>query len=613
MTKILSLLQGKQKAIGDEELKGFLNFSFLYKNFSGYSLSEMRVADLGENISSIRCNESSISGRFLIDRTDKDTLEDVGTVVVREDGIRLKRQIENDYIDAKWFGVVPNATYDQSLAIKYAINSAVRTGIYRVKFPTGKFRCKNIEIPDDVIIEGSGLLSRTQFERFDENPIFIAKGKSVLNANHDPVRKFQFKNLVIHTRDIDTINPAVWLEVAYEFVFEKVNFFGTGRQLLLWEGFDSVFDRCRFDWGGSSTNPNVIGVELASTDRGLGGESLEYTNNIYFNDCVFEAYVGLAMKSTGSNTSKLFFKNLKMESLNCLGTHLDLSSCVDVHFNELYMGSQNTNDHPIKLSNSANVYGKISFDYFPSVSGTINKEPILLFELRASKLDFFFNNFNSNIVYNLYSLIKVNYAYLGNRDTNDFNVKHNMPVFYRSFSLINNPLRQTPFHYKSPETLQDFIISDNADELYFGGENPKFINATQSVLSIRTKLGLLIYKYDGTGSPNLLATFFQDGSFRVGSSYLNTGEKLQVAGNAKIEGKVVLNSGSNQPIDSITLTAGTATKSNSQVTTSSKILAIHRSVSGAKGVLDAQAGNGTFTVNSSSNTDNSTIDVFIFN
>jgi hypothetical protein len=56
-----------------------------------------------------------------------------------------------------------------------------------------------------------------------------------------------------------------------------------------------------------------------------------------------------------------------------------------------------------------------------------------------------------------------------------------------------------------------------------------------------------------------------------------------------------LSAGINQPIDSITLNSGSASKTNSQVTTSSKILAIHRSVSGAKGVLDAQAGNGIFT------------------
>lgn len=102
--KVVSIENGKQKAIESEALKEYLNFDYLYKNLTGFSIEEIKEipAESLQNIKSVFCNEKGNEDYFILDENDTNSENNDATVVVTNDGLRLKRAIKN-YINFAWF------------------------------------------------------------------------------------------------------------------------------------------------------------------------------------------------------------------------------------------------------------------------------------------------------------------------------------------------------------------------------------------------------------------------------------------------------------------------------------------------------------------------------
>jgi hypothetical protein len=141
--RVVSLIAGKYKSLTDFDLKDFLNFNYLYKKFSGYSLNEIRqisTEDL-QKIQTVFCNEQGKEGTWKVDFSDTNSVDNTGTVIRTNQGVCLKRVFSKGVLTS-WFekGIKTN-TYDYSDSINDALEASsgfvtyIKNGKYRVKKP----------------------------------------------------------------------------------------------------------------------------------------------------------------------------------------------------------------------------------------------------------------------------------------------------------------------------------------------------------------------------------------------------------------------------------------------------------------------------------------------
>ena len=264
-------------------------------------------------------------------------------------------QIEKKGVDVELFGAVGDGIIDDSLAIQNAINYARENNINIVNFDSKTYICNNVSGYSGLQLQGVN--NKTVLKRSKSNSCIKFIGQPISNQHEANVHvsNFGIYNIKFDTADINTEIPCVDLTCVGIFNMENCTFHGQGKQLLLWEAFDSRIYNCNFNWGGRSNG--LPAVELRSTNGGVeSNPTYEYTNNIYFDGCRFETYVGSALETTGKNTNLIFVNNCKFESRQVKSPHLKLSNANALKFKNVLIATNGSETYPpldlIKIKNS---------------------------------------------------------------------------------------------------------------------------------------------------------------------------------------------------------------------------------------------------------------------
>ncbi|TCZ63632.1 hypothetical protein EXY23_09615 [Roseicella aquatilis] len=203
---------------------------------------------------------------------------------------------------------------DDSAAIRWALTEASRIGA-AVLFSGREYRIsETIDLPTGIQLLGTGAVlgaerrgpTGTILRRTSDVVMLRAKGRSFLRGG--PMRhSIMIRGMLLHGGDQPS--DLVQLISAARITVQDCFFVASkGRNLLLWETFDSRVVNTDFEWGGAPGD-EIPMIELRS------GGGLEYTNQVHFVGCRCESYPGTAIALTGGNTNEIFFTNCKLESL----------------------------------------------------------------------------------------------------------------------------------------------------------------------------------------------------------------------------------------------------------------------------------------------------------
>jgi hypothetical protein len=151
-----------------------------------------------------------------------------------------------------------------------------------------------------------------------------------------------------------------------------------GRQLLLWEAWDSRIVNTDFTHGGKSDG-SIPFLELRAEDGDDAQNPVyENTNNIYFAGCRFEWY-HTGFESTGGDSSHvnhIYFNNCKLESENCLNApHFDFKNTNRIGFNNVLLASKKTLTKVANFDTCTAVTGHIDLQYFKDTNIDISSVP----------------------------------------------------------------------------------------------------------------------------------------------------------------------------------------------------------------------------------------------
>jgi len=275
--------------------------------------------------------------RILLDSmVSSGEINDLITSIITNEIELLKIKIKNlDYVNIKDLGAKGDGKTDDTLAFV----KAIAMNIKKIVVPGGTYLItKALEFNENTEIVGTAY--RNTIISFTNTGSFNFTGTSLLN--NGPHKKFiTFRNLRLQNNDSnERLNPFINLICCDYVKFYDCWIYGLGKQILLWECFDSRFTNTDIEWGGSYTDEKSFGIELRSS------KGYEFTNNIYFAGCRFESYPGTCLGTDGDNTNKITFHNCKFESYNCLSNkHLNITKASSIYFKSCFFAGDLGNKH----------------------------------------------------------------------------------------------------------------------------------------------------------------------------------------------------------------------------------------------------------------------------
>lgn len=238
---------------------------------------------------------------------------------------------------------------DDTAAVRRAIEEAMRLGAV-VLFSGREYRIGGtIDLPTGIQLVGAGAVPGagsngargTVLQRTADVVMLRIKGSPFQRGG--PMRhSIMIRGMLLHGGDQS--RDMVEMVSASRITVQDCFFVGSkGRNLLLWEVFDSRIVNTDFEWGGAAGS-RVPMIELRS------GSGLEYTNQIHFVGCRCESYPGTAVALTGGNTNEIFFTNCKFESMLAISNDpaLTLSGAVLVHFGGVQVTSRGNREATLR-------------------------------------------------------------------------------------------------------------------------------------------------------------------------------------------------------------------------------------------------------------------------
>ena len=241
-----------------------------------------------------------------------DVVDEMFLIALADENL-VAELIHGDSINLKQIGIVSDGSEDVSDVITAALSKCDK-----LIFESGTYYINdtiNIE-KNNVTLLGTSY--RNVHLSFGASGSINFVGTSILNSGTHrdflTLENLHLKNYNTERRETPFLNL-----ICCSYI-KMINcwIYGKGKQILMWECFDSRILNTDFEWGGDNSD-SYIGLELRSTNGGdSNNPSYEYTNNIYFYGCRFESHVGKCVASTGTNTNKIIFESCKFESFNCL-------------------------------------------------------------------------------------------------------------------------------------------------------------------------------------------------------------------------------------------------------------------------------------------------------
>jgi len=267
------------------------------------------------------------------------------------------QQLDDISINVKKLGAKGDGTTDDTQAVLNAAALLPNGGT--LYFPKGTFIVNNVEIPSKVLIRGAGRDS-TQIKRNADNPVFKVTGTALAGGGAPSHWYNGFEDLTIGSVGSFPSDLTVFQGVT-SMSFQRMKFYATNCRLVFAnQMWDSRFENVQFFEGGKADGTPAL--ELAG---GLNG--YKQTKETVLHDCHFEGYKGAAIRTQRDNATQfktdiITFTNLKFESKNCTGSHLNLEAN-NLFFDGVYVSTEFTTTDVIKMVSCRGVIGKIRVGY----------------------------------------------------------------------------------------------------------------------------------------------------------------------------------------------------------------------------------------------------------
>lgn len=296
-------------------------------------LHDGKIAELCNYIKANLSNEL----RILLDSMiSSGEINDIITSVISNEIELLQNRFKHlDYVNVKDLGAKGDGVSDDT----FAFEEAIKLGVGKIVVPDGTYLItKALELNENTEITGTSY--RKSIITFNKSGSFNFTGTSLMN-NGTHKKFLTIRNLRLQNNDSSERSTPFINLICCDYVKIYDSWiYGLGKQLLLWECFDSRIYNTDIEWGGSYSDANVFGIELKS------GDSYEFTNNIYFSGCRFESYPGTCIGTKGENTNKITFHQCKFESYNCLSNkHINITKASSIYFKSCFFAGDLGNKH----------------------------------------------------------------------------------------------------------------------------------------------------------------------------------------------------------------------------------------------------------------------------
>lgn len=307
---------------------------------------------------------------------------------------------------------------------------------------------------------------------YNGTPISII-GVSVLSVNPIPrhINSFEFHNMCFSTNDdLTAINPFMDLTNTSYFLINSCRFTGAGKQLFMWEAYDSRVRFCDFDWGGNPADTGIINCASVVTLK--SGTPMEYTNQIIFEGCRWENYRSPAVEFIGSITNTCNFISCKFESRH-MKTPMFLwqNVCEANIFNDCYICVFDTTIMPVFYF-VGGVYGS-KFDIYISPqfsgnkfsTGTLIPASLIYFSdanVRGNKFNLRFNNIYNTLETAKLSILDtdkyvLDFATRTAEKFTNFKNRNDISIYTRSSDTIVDKISKYSITASTPISYENLI------------------------------------------------------------------------------------------------------------------------------------------------------------
>lgn len=157
----------------------------------------------------VEIQSPSIFGTFYKDSSDTTSVDNGGTVIVSQSGVRWKR-VYSGAVYAEWFGAKPSSTFDSTSSFQAALNFSPS-----VKFGPGEYLVGSLTMSDGQTFEGVGRSSVLLVKSGTTDPIIKISGT---NFTTGKVARTLLQNFLIYD-NFNTQAVGIYLQwVEYAFI-----------------------------------------------------------------------------------------------------------------------------------------------------------------------------------------------------------------------------------------------------------------------------------------------------------------------------------------------------------------------------------------------------------
>lgn len=250
---------------------------------------------------------SGVNGNFRYDATDTWSADDSAMVIVTSSGKRFKR-VTDGYLNAAWFGAIPDDGVDDSWAFQKMFNYIDTSTVlrdYKIFIPGGKYQvATSVTLPQTIYNPGSGSIPRVNIEG-DGAVIFVTGAitawkrlvADITAANNVIGSYFLSISGIEFTGDATTGQKGLELHAIYGANISNMRFTSLDTGLVARFALGSQFENIFY------TNCNSVGLFGASlsgiatgctTSNSAFNANTIYKNRVY---CANGSYAGMMISA----------------------------------------------------------------------------------------------------------------------------------------------------------------------------------------------------------------------------------------------------------------------------------------------------------------------------